>query len=192
MFITEDKELIREILRKRRFSLSDQERVSYSRSICTDALSSIGDNEIIMTYVAKEMEVATWPLINELIHRMVPLVVPIIVTKDISLKLSYLTDITTLVPSTFQVPEPVGNEIPADPDSITTAFIPMLGFDRKGARLGYGAGYFDRFFSKNTHMRKIGLAYSCQEMTTLPVCKNDVFMDLIITEKEIIIPGDTR
>ncbi len=184
-----NKELLREILRERRSSLSDQERLTYSISICNTALSCIRDHETIMTYVAKELEVGTLPLIKEALYRTIPIVVPIIVTKNTSLHLSYLTDISTLIPSTFQVLEPIGREIPANPDTVTTAFIPMLGFDRNGSRLGYGAGFFDRFLYKNNHIKKIGLAFSCQEIVNIPVCRNDISMDMIVTEKEIIIPG---
>lgn len=184
-----NKEVLRDQLRERRCSLSCMERSVYSESICTTALTCINGNETIMTYVAKELEVGTIPLIKELLSRMVPIIVPIIIPRDKSLKLSYVTDISDLVPSTFQVPEPVGKEIPAPSEEITTAFIPMLGFDRNGSRLGYGAGYFDRFLSRNRHIKKIGLAFSCQEMVFLPVYRNDICMDMVITEKEIIIPG---
>lgn len=113
-------------------------------------------------------------------------IVPIIQQKDISLRLSYLKDPARLVPSTFRVPEPVDAEIPANPDDITSAIIPMLGFDLGGGRLGYGAGYYDRFLSDNRHIRTIGLAYSCQEVSQLPTDANDVGMSIIVTEDGVL------
>jgi 5-formyltetrahydrofolate cyclo-ligase len=62
----------------------------------------------------------------------------------------------------------------------------MLGFDRAGGRIGYGAGYYDRFLSKNPGMRKIGIAFACQEVERLPVDENDIRMDVIITEDGIV------
>jgi 5-formyltetrahydrofolate cyclo-ligase len=68
----------------------------------------------------------------------------------------------------------------------------MLGFDQRGHRLGYGAGYYDRFLSANPHLLKIGLAFSCLEAAEIPVDENDVSMDLIITEQGIIRCGSCR
>ena len=113
---------------------------------------------------------------------------PIIVKEDISLRLSYLKDLSVLVPSTFGVPEPIGSEIPATGDDVDTIILPMLGFDRTGRRIGYGAGYYDRFLAKNRKLRKIGIAFSCQEYENLPVDENDIPMDCIITEEGIVYP----
>lgn len=138
-----------------------------------------------MVYCAKEPEVETYWFIRYLIKARIPVIVPIIQKENISLRLSYLEDTSNLVQSTFRVPEPIGSEIPADPCDVTSAIIPMLGFDLSGGRLGYGAGYYDRFLSENRHIRTIGLAYSCQEISLLPVDTNDIGMDVIITENEI-------
>jgi 5-formyltetrahydrofolate cyclo-ligase len=62
----------------------------------------------------------------------------------------------------------------------------MLGFDRTGGRIGYGAGYYDRFLEKYPDLRKIGLAFSCQEIEKLPLDNTDVLMDTIITEEGIV------
>jgi 5-formyltetrahydrofolate cyclo-ligase len=62
----------------------------------------------------------------------------------------------------------------------------MLAFDRSGHRLGYGAGYYDRFLESNPHLLKIGLAFSCQEAQSLPSDAHDIRMDIIITEDEVI------
>jgi len=56
--------------------------------------------------------------------------------------------------STFNVPEPIGREIPARGDDVDTIILPMHGFDRKGRRIGYGAGYYDRFLAKNRKLRR--------------------------------------
>ena len=54
--------------------------------------------------------------------------------------------------------------------------------------MGYGRGYYDRWFSKNNVKTKIGFAFEEQIVTHLPLEKTDINMDLIITEKEIIRP----
>jgi 5-formyltetrahydrofolate cyclo-ligase len=146
----------------------------------------IRDGETIMVYTSKEKEVNTIPLITSLLERGNPIIVPIIVQKDVSLRLSYLRDFSVLVPSTFGVPEPIGSEILATGDDVDTIILPMLGFDRFGGRIGYGAGYYDRFLAKNQNLRKIGIAFSCQEYDTLPADENDIPMNYIITEEGIV------
>jgi 5-formyltetrahydrofolate cyclo-ligase len=156
-----------------------------SRIICDILGMTIRPDEQVMVYCTKEPEVETSWLIKDLINRNISVIVPIIQQKDTSLRLSYLSDPSCLSPSTFRVPEPVGYEIPADPADITTAIIPMLGYDLAGGRLGYGAGYYDRFLSMHQHIRTIGIAYACQEVSYLPTDSNDMDMTAIVTEDGI-------
>lgn len=138
-----------------------------------------------MVYVSKDPEVDTLPLLRHLLGEKKRVVVPIIQREDRSLRLSYLTSLSTLRPSTFNVPEPIGNEIPAEAERIEVAVIPLVGFDRKGNRIGYGAGYYDRFLQKNRQMMKIGVAFACQEVPIVPAEPFDIRMDVIITEEGV-------
>ncbi|PWR73822.1 5-formyltetrahydrofolate cyclo-ligase [Methanospirillum lacunae] len=183
------KEVLRNILRERRWALSEQERQEKSLKICELLRDVVTPGEEILVYCAKDPEVETSSFISYLLEHEIPVIVPIIQKEDVSLRLSYLQDPSCLVSSTFHVPEPIGSEIPADPAVVTTAIIPMLGFDRSGARLGYGAGYYDRFLSTNRHIRTVGLAYSCQEEAGLPTNANDISMTIVVTEDEIINMG---
>lgn len=65
---------------------------------------------------------------------------------------------------------------------------PVLGFDRRGFRLGYGGGYYDKFLARNKCKEVIGLAYSFSEVEKIPNEEHDKKVSLIITEKEIIKP----
>jgi 5-formyltetrahydrofolate cyclo-ligase len=194
----EQKENVRKILRQRKEAMIPEDRLSKSHRICRHLMEIIRDGETVMVFTSKEKEVNTKPLIMTLFKKGNPVVVPIIVKEDVSLRLSYLRDFSALVPSTFGVPEPIGSEIPAAAEDIGTIVLPMLGFDRNGGRIGYGAGYYDRFLSKNRNLRKIGIAFACQEVDSLPVDENDIRMDYIITEEGIVHPdgrascGDQR
>lgn len=187
--LREKKNSIREILRRKKDAMRPEERLEKSRSICRHLMEILGKNETVMVYTSKEKEVNTEPLIQALFAQGNPVVVPIIVKEDVSLRLSYLRDFSVLVPSTFGVPEPIGNEIPANPDDIDTIILPMLGFDRAGGRIGYGAGYYDRFLSGNRNLRKVGIAFACQEVEDLPLEENDVRMDSVVTEDGVVYPG---
>lgn len=180
------KNSIRQILRQRKEAMNPEDRLEKSKRVCHHLMTLIQDGETVMVYTSKEKEVNTTPLITTLFERGNPVIVPIIVKDDISLRLSYLRDFSVLVPSTFGVPEPIGNEILATGQNVDTIILPMLGFDRTGGRMGYGAGYYDRFLAKNQNVRKIGIAFACQEYDNMPVDENDIPMDYIITEKGIV------
>lgn len=126
------------------------------------------------------------PLIKHLIGKGIRVVVPIIERDTRSLRLSCLEDPGDLVISTFSVPEPIGKEIPAHGRDLEVVIVPLLAFDRAGHRLGYGAGYYDRFLSSCQQATKIGAAFSCQEIASVPADENDIAMDMIITERETI------
>jgi 5-formyltetrahydrofolate cyclo-ligase len=185
----EEKNRIRQILRDRKAALTPAERLEKSWRICRHVVERIPVGETVLAYTSKELEVNTAPLIDVLLEKKNPVVVPIIVKEDISLRLSYIRNRSVLVPSTFGVPEPIGSEIPALARDIKIILLPMLGFDRTGARIGYGAGYYDRFLEKNPGLFKIGIAFSCQEIERLPVDANDIRMDAIITEEGLVFTG---
>jgi 5-formyltetrahydrofolate cyclo-ligase len=184
--MSEEKARVRDILRARKDAMIPEDRLSYSTRITRHLMNLIKKGETVMVFTSKEKEVNTKPLILALFEAGNPVVVPIIVKEDVSLRLSYLRDFSALVPSTFGVPEPIGSEIPADARDVDTIILPMLGFDRTGGRIGYGAGYYDRFLSKNPDLVKIGVAFACQEFPGLPVDENDIRMDYIITEEGIV------
>jgi 5-formyltetrahydrofolate cyclo-ligase len=76
--------------------------------------------------------------------------------------------------------------------------VPMLMFDRKFNRLGYGGGYYDKlicnlkqyFLKKQKNLITIGLAYSEQETKSIPCESHDEKLDFIITEKELLSKVD--
>ena len=85
----------------------------------------------------------------------------------------------------FGIPEPVGRKI-FIPDIL---LIPLVSYDRKLNRLGYGGGFYDRYIEKiEKHKKiiKIGLAFSYQKIKKVPINKFDKKLDIIINEKEIL------
>jgi 5-formyltetrahydrofolate cyclo-ligase len=81
-------------------------------------------------------------------------------------------------------PEVAPESIPA---TIDAAIVLGLGFDRRGYRLGYGSGYFDRFLAAYP-LTAIGLAYGFQLLDRLPADAHDVPMSAIVTDREILEP----
>ncbi len=154
-------------------------------------LTLVSPYTTVMAYASKEPEVRTMPLLCSLLAQGKKLVLPIIQKEDRTLRLSYVTSPAGLTPSTFGVPEPIHCEEPANASTIEVAIVPLIGFDRQGNRIGYGAGYYDRFFSDHPGIPSIGLAFSVQECPQIPTERFDHRLDYIVTEREIIhIKGD--
>ena len=181
-----EKEAARERARAIRCQMTPAEIESRSAAIERNLLEVIDGANPVLVYASKPGEVDTSGLIDRLLARGVRIVVPIIEQETRTLRLSFLQDPAVLQPSTFSVPEPVGCEIPADPAEIDLVVVPMMAFDRQGFRLGYGAGYYDRFLSEYPRMKKIGVAFSCLELDRVPADDRDVPMDVIVTEEDVI------
>ena len=85
----------------------------------------------------------------------------------------------------FGIPEPVSSKI-LYPDIL---LVPLVGYDKNLNRLGYGGGFYDRYIEKIEKIKKvtkIGLAFSYQKITSIPINQYDKKLDFIITEKEIV------
>jgi len=70
--------------------------------------------------------------------------------------------------------------------------VPGVAFDRKGHRLGFGAGYYDRFLPKlRPGVKKIAVAFEVQLVDSVPAEEHDIRMDAILTEEQLIsLPND--
>jgi 5-formyltetrahydrofolate cyclo-ligase len=62
--------------------------------------------------------------------------------------------------------------------------VPLLAFDERGNRLGYGAGHYDTTFSKRKALM-IGVGFEVQKINDVPAESHDVKMDIVITEKGV-------
>jgi 5-formyltetrahydrofolate cyclo-ligase len=85
----------------------------------------------------------------------------------------------------FGIPEPISSKIIV-PDIL---LVPVVSFDCKLNRLGYGGGFYDRYIEKIDRVKKvikIGLAFSYQKIKKVPTNEFDKKLDFIITEKEIL------
>jgi 5-formyltetrahydrofolate cyclo-ligase len=179
------KKRLRDHARNVRCTLSPAEIEQKSACICRLVQNFLKGIDPVMVYVSKPLEVNTRNLIESLITGRGRVIVPVIERETVSMRLSWLEDVSVLTESTFHVYEPIGNEIPARPEDVRAAIIPVLGFDLKGNRLGYGAGYYDRFLARYPKIIRIGLAFACQETSEIPCEQNDMKMHMVVTENGI-------
>ncbi len=63
--------------------------------------------------------------------------------------------------------------------------VPMLGFDRRLHRLGYGGGYYDRLLAAQPRAKKIGVCFEQGKVANIPVEPHDIPLDIIATEQKI-------
>lgn len=81
----------------------------------------------------------------------------------------------------FHVMEPVGQTHVSEPGMLV--LVPGVGFARDGSRMGYGGGYYDRYFARHKDCLKIGVAYSFQLTEGLEPEAHDISMDGVVTEE---------
>src|SRR5690606_4523892 len=104
---------------------------------------------------------------------------------DCSMTQYLLTDNTRLKKNEYGIPEPVdGIEVPDT--KIDVVFVPLLAFDTKGHRTGYGKGFYDRFLANcKKDVIKIGLSFFEAEESIDDTHPNDMVLDYCVTPKEI-------
>jgi len=85
--------------------------------------------------------------------------------------------------SPMRIREPIGQAFDGEIDCIVT---PLLAVDKKGTRLGYGGGYYDRFFEKHKEAKRIGYAFDFQVLDSVPSEEWDVKLEYTVTDKRVI------
>lgn len=96
-----------------------------------------------------------------------------------------LTDNTKLKKNEYNIPEPIdGIEVPVS--KIDVVFVPLIAFDVKGNRVGYGKGFYDKFLSKcNPETIKIGLSFFEAEDEIVDITSNDITLNYCITPEKV-------
>ena len=94
-----------------------------------------------------------------------------------------------LVPGRFGTVEPACGAPEREPDAL---FVPLAAFDRRGSRMGYGAGYYDGALRRLRALKPVvavGIAFAAQEAETVPVEPHDERLDAVLTERGLILFG---
>jgi len=92
-----------------------------------------------------------------------------------------------LIEGPFGLSEPAATSPEVSPRAL---LVPLAAFDRRGHRIGYGAGYYDRAIARLSAIGPlftIGVAFSVQEIERVPDEPHDRALDVIVTEKETIL-----
>lgn len=149
------------------------------------SLHQYAQNDLVFTYVSKDIEVDTMALIRAAWANRKMVAVPRCVPGVIDMEFYLIKEEEDLEPGMFGVLEPV----PERCEKLTDYFkgiciVPGLSFDAGGYRLGYGKGYYDRFLSQFQGVT-VGICYSNCTQWKLPHGRYDKPVNLLITDKYI-------
>jgi 5-formyltetrahydrofolate cyclo-ligase len=181
------KQNIREQILQIRKNLTVAEKVKLSRSILRNLflLPDFQKAGMIHTYISsKSNEVDTLELIVEVLSQNKNIIVPIANPKTKMMTHSFLFSFNDLQKGAFDILEPK-NIIPATIEQINIALIPVVAVDHHGNRIGFGAGFYDRFL-QSLRCVKIGLAYDFQIVESIPKEEHDVQLDYIVSNNRTI------
>lgn len=96
-----------------------------------------------------------------------------------------LTDNTTIKVNSYGIPEPVDG-IQIMEKQLDVVFIPLLAYDKKGNRIGYGKGFYDRFLAEcKSDVIKVGVSFFSAEESINDVREGDIPLDYCITPTEV-------
>jgi 5-formyltetrahydrofolate cyclo-ligase len=140
---------------------------------------------IVASYAPVGGEADPAPLVRAAIAADCTIALPHVVDRATPLRFLAWDVDAPLVSGPFGLRQPGDHPHEVAPDLILT---PLVAFDRTLARLGQGAGHYDRAFVRFPAALRIGVAFSVQEVDRLPTDPWDVPLHAIITEREWIIP----
>lgn len=184
-----DKKALRRTVLERRDAEPDREEKSRKILERLKARPEFVRARRVMTYVGVGSEVATLPLIQEMLDSGRTVFVPWCEPAD--LRLFHLRSIDELAPSGYGLLEPLPElrllpERDGRPESLDLIVAPGVAFDRQGNRLGHGRGYYDRLLVRARGVPAIAVAFECQMVDRVPMSATDVRVDVVITEQGTI------
>ncbi len=107
------------------------------------------------------------------------------VSDESTLKHYLLTDGTKLQKNQWGIPEPVDG-IEVEPRKLDVVFVPLLAFDTKGNRIGYGKGFYDRFLNEcRADVVKVGVSLFTAEAETIDAEAHDIRLDYCVTPEKV-------
>jgi len=179
-------ELRTEALAKRD-GLSVDHRAAAAQAIARHAgCVELSAGTIVAGFSAIRSEIDASALMQAFGARGASLALPVAVERNQPLIFRAWTKETRLVRGMYGIFEPSSDAEDVEPDIV---LVPLAAFDRRGHRIGYGGGYYDRTLS---HLRKskkvvaIGVAFAVQEIDDAMRDAHDEPLDLVLTENEII------
>ncbi len=175
---------LRKKYKNRRYQLTPEQISEYSLDISDLLINSfdLSDKKVhVFLPIFDKNEINTWLTVDRLMS-----IGQVVVSRSDfdRFKMTHilLTNEVAIETSEWGIPEPVGGE-EITPDKIDVVLIPLLAFDKKGYRVGYGKGFYDRFLSQlNPKALKIGLSFfEVEEEGVSDVHELDIKLNACVT-----------
>ena len=194
MTLDDARQSLRAELRARRKALHASERIAAANGVA-GSLEQLADflvDQRVAGYWAIDGELPLHIVVSNLARRDQQYCLPRI-TGPRQLSFVPWKSGADLESNRYGIPEPVCTKDDLlEPAELDIVLLPLLGFDRRGGRIGYGGGYYDASFAflrerhEATRPLLVGVAYSAQEIEVIEQAPWDVRLDYVATETELI------
>lgn len=177
-----DKAQLRLTMRRRRAAFLQDDPSAAVRAAGLLPPERVAATRIVGGYHAQGGEMDPLPLLRRLAAAGAKLALPMAAAAGVPLVFRAWSEGDTLEPDAFGIPSPTKAQKEVRPDLIIA---PVLAFDRRGGRLGQGAGCFDRTLAlarAQGAVFVVGLAFAGQEVEVAPIEPHDQGLDAILTE----------
>ena len=189
--LAEQKRQIRAMLRQRLAAITPEQR--HTKSLAIAALASATPEwqkaGTILLYLSLPDEVETRPLLEDALAQGKRLAVPKVIdesAREMSAVAVHSLEEADLPAGHYGVRVPRGEHEPIPAGEIDLVIVPGLGFSRRGARIGRGLGYYDRYLARaDLRAKRCGLAFSAQVLDELPGDRRDISVHMLVTESEV-------
>ena len=187
--VREEKIALRKTILTRRDALPPDNRLTDSARITSSLLEldHYRAARCVAAYVSFGSEFDTSPFLRSVLAEGKQLVLPRVDAEKKNIEMRAVTDLEhQLAPGAWGIREPLPALCPqVDLREIALALVPGVAFTRKGGRLGYGKGFYDRLIARlNPDCRLVAAAFSCQLVARIPTTATDQQVHLIVTESE--------
>ena len=186
--ILNKKKNLRKILTEKRNLIKKNAKLEFNIEAFNQLTEQIKFNSIdcIGSFMSIRSEISTKQLNATILEMKKQLAFPTIEKNLETLTFKTTNSLKRFKMGKFNIPEPKDNNNEIIPQLF---FVPCLGFDLEGFRIGYGGGFYDKTFAKlkqlNLVFYTVGFAYDDQKQNKLPVEKFDYKLDFVLTEKQL-------
>ena len=172
----------------RRDAIPRAERAAAAEAIAARAFPiAIAPGAIVSGFMPLKSEINPLPLLRNLAEAGAKLALPVVVGKGRPLIMRAWEFGAPLAAGVWGIREPTPDAPEVAPDIL---IVPLLAFDRRGHRLGYGAGYYDMTITAlraRKPVTAVGIAYAMQEVPEVPTTEHDARLDYVLTEREVVV-----
>ena len=181
--MAEEKKTLRRDIKKRREALSEDYIRNASERIADHVTESrlFQESSVVFCYISMDGEPDTRRIIEAALSAGKTVCVPKCFEKGIMTAVPIRSQ-KDLVPGMLDIPEPKDWSHPLDEKEIDLGVIPCISANRKGERIGHGAGYYDRFLQKSS-CRTLCLCFEKLLSEQIPMDEHDRLMDAVATEE---------